>query len=235
MTTNSEPAVGEAMRNGTVRAILSSVLAFSLPVSMFAADSTAAMLYTNGTAWINGGSVPRTSAIFSGDLVQTKADSVASIKAPGSSVLVSSDSLVQYQGDSVKLEHGGMDVATSKSMAARIGGLKVVPASGNWTEFEVRDTDGAVKIIARKGTLTLIDADGTTTLGQGQETTRDETQEKGKKKRDRGAGAVPAAGGGILDSPIAIGLGAGAVTGLTVWVLLQNDDPLSPKDPRSGP
>jgi len=137
------------MRNSTARAILSCVLVFVLPASLFAADTTAAMLYTNGTAWINGGSFPRSSAIFSGDLVQTKADSVASIKAPGSSVPVSSDSLVQYQGDSIRLE--GMSLATSKNMAARIGALRVVPASAGWTEFEVRDTDGAVKIVARKG------------------------------------------------------------------------------------
>ncbi len=219
------------MRNSSLRAMLSCMLMFVLPASMFAADSTPAMLYTNGTAWINGGTVPKSSAIFLGDLVQTKADSVASIKAPGTSVLVSSDSLVQFQGDAIKLEHGGMNVGTSKSVAARIGGLRVVPVSPSWTEFEVRDTDGAVKIVARKGDLTLIDADGTTTLPQGQETTRDETQEKGKKKRDRVAGAAPAAGGGILDSPIAIGLGAGAVAGLTAWVLIRDGDPISPKFP----
>jgi len=168
--------------------------------------------------------------ILSADLVQTKADSVASIKAPSTSVLVSSDSLVQFQGDAVKLEHGGMNVGTSKSGAARTGGLRVVPVSASWIESEVRDIDGAVKIVARNGDLTLIDADGTTTLPQGPETTRDETQEKGKKKRDRGAGAVPAAGDGILDIPVAIG--AGAVGGLTARVLLRSDELISPNDPR---
>jgi hypothetical protein len=220
------------MRNRSLRAVLSCVLLFVLPASMFAADSSAAMLYTNGTAWINGGSVvPKSSAIFSGDLVQTKADSVASIKAPGVNVLVSSDSMVQYQGDAIKLEHGGMNVGTSKNVAAQIGGLRVVPASTSWTEFEVRDTDGAVKIIAHKGDLTLIEADGTTTLPQGQQTTRDENQEKSKKKRRQPGGAIPSAAGGVLDSPIAIGIGAGAVGGLTAWVLLRGGEPLSPKAP----
>jgi hypothetical protein len=55
------------------------------------------MLYTKGTAWINGGNVPKSSAIFSGDLGQTKTDSVASIKAPGTSVLVFSDSPIQFR------------------------------------------------------------------------------------------------------------------------------------------
>jgi hypothetical protein len=108
-----------------------------------------------------------------------------------------------------------------------VGGLKIEPASGSsWTEFEVHDTHGAVRIIARKGDLKLIDASGTA-IAQGQETTRDQTSEKGKKKRDRAAGAVPAAGGGILDSPYAIGIGA--VGRLTAWVLIRNDEPVSPK------
>ncbi len=219
------------MRPSSFRAVLSCLLIFVVPASMFAADAgAAAMLYTNGTAWLNGNNIPKSSAIFTGDLVQTRSDSVANIKALGTSVLVLPDSLVQYEGADVKLEHGSVNVATSKSMTARIGGLKVAPAATSWTEFEVRDTDGTVKIIARKGDLLLTDANGTATLTQGQETTRDETTEKGKKKRDRvGGGAVPAAGGGILDSPVAIGVGIAAVGALGTWVLVQGDDPLSPK------
>lgn len=219
------------MRTLTFRAILSWLLILVLPASMFAADASAAMLYTNGTAWINGGNVPKSSAIFSGDLVQTKSDSVASIKSPGNSVLVLSDSLVQFEGSAVRLEHGSVNIVTSRSMATQVGGLKVEPTSGtSWTEFEVHDTDGAVRIIARKGDLRLIDANGSTTLAQGQETTRDESSEKGKRKRERG-GAVPAAGGGILDSPWAIGAGAAVVGGLTAWVLIRDDDPASPSSP----
>jgi hypothetical protein len=219
------------MRTSMFRGLLSWLLIMVLPAASFAADSGAAMLYTNGAAWINGGTVPKSSAIFSGDLVQTRTDSVASIKATGTSVMVFSDSLVQFQGSAVKLEHGSLNVGTSRSMAAQIGELRVVPASGtSWTEFEVTDTDGAVKIIARKGNLRLIDADGTTTLAQGQETTRDESSEKQKRKRDRG-GAIPAAGGGILDSPYAIGAGIAVVGGVAAWALLHDDEPFSPKRP----
>jgi hypothetical protein len=218
------------MRSLSLRAISSCLLTVVLPGSLFAADSSAAMLYSNGPAWLNGSSVPKTSAIFSGDLVQTRSDSVANIKAPGTHVLVLSDSLVQFQGSAVTLEHGIVNVLTSKSTTAQVGGLKVVPAAASWTEFEVRDTDGSVKIIARKGDLTLTDVSGTTTLPQGQETARDETTASGKKKRDRGTGgAVPAAGGGILDSPPAIYTGIAAIGVLTGLALVEGDDPWSDK------
>jgi len=221
------------MRTLTFHGILTWLLIMLMGTPSFAADSAAAMLYTNGTAWINGGTIPKSSAIFAGDLVETKSDSVANIKSSGTSVLVLSDSFIQYQGSAVKLEHGSMNVATSKGMAAQIGGLKVVPAAASWTEFEVHDTDGAVRIIARKGDVKLIDASGaTSTLAEGQETTRDETTEKGKKKKDRGAGgAVPGATGGILDSPTAIGIGIGVAGGIAAWSLLHDDEPVSPKCP----
>jgi hypothetical protein len=149
------------------------------------------------------------------------------------------DSLVQFEGTSVDIQHGGVTVATSKSIAATAGDVKVTPASSAWTEFNVVDNDGTVRIAARKGDLLIDDGKDVVTLAQGQETTRDETNPDakpttGKKKRNRkqqAPGAVPAAGGGALSSPIAIGIGAGAIIGVTTWVLIKNDNPASPSKP----
>lgn len=221
------------------RRMVSCVLLFLFPSSIFATDSNAAMLYTNGAAWVNGAHVPRTtSAIFSGDLLQTRSDSVANINQSGSTITVLADSLVHFEGASVEIEHGGVTVSTSKSEAAVAGDVKVTPASSNWTEFNVIDTDGTVRIAARKGDLLIADGKETVTLQQGQETTRDENsqdnadnKENKKKKRKRAAGAVPAAGGGIMNSPIAVGIGGAAIVGVTTWVLLQSDNPASPVKP----
>jgi hypothetical protein len=217
---------------------VSCVLLLIMPASLSAADSGAAMLYSDGAAWLNGGHVPKSSAIFAGDLVQTGADSAANIHAPGSSITVLGESLVQFEGTALKLEHGGVSVATSKGVMAIAGDVRVAPASNAWTEFNVIDTDGTVRIAARKGDLTITDDNGTTTLAQGQETTRDEQsapsttdQDKKKKKKKAVAGAAPAAGGGVLNSTVAIGVGAAAVGGVTAWVLLQSSSPVSPSAP----
>jgi hypothetical protein len=199
-----------------------------MPASVWGADSSAAMLYANGLAWLNGASVPKSSAVFTGDLIQTRTDSVASIKATGSNIMVHSDSLVQFEGSSLKLEHGAMTVATSKSVAAEIGDVTVKPASGQWTEFRVKDVDGTIQIAANKGDLIVTDASGqSTTVSQGQETTREDS-ETGKRRRRRSGGAVPGAQGSVLNSPYAIGIGAGIIGGVTAWVLWQGDDPASP-------
>ncbi|MGB7071314.1 MAG: hypothetical protein WBD68_01820 [Candidatus Sulfotelmatobacter sp.] len=223
------------------RKLVSCVLLLIVPASLLAADQPSAMLYSHGTALLNGDSIPRSSAIFSGDLVQTTADSVANINATGSTVLVLNDSLVQYEGSTVKLEHGGVTISTSKLLATRAGAVTVSPAAGVWTEFEVRDVDGRVQIASLKGNLTISDDTGTTTLAQGQQTTREESQsqddsqsqkDSNKKKKGGAAGPAPAAAaGGILSSPVAVGIGGGAILGATIWVLIQGGSPVSPAIP----
>lgn len=226
------------MGKSALRGLVSCVLTILFPYSLFAADSNAAMLYINGSAWVNGTHVPRpSSAIFSGDLVQTRRDSVANINAPGSSITVMADSLVQFEGSSLKIEHGGVAIATSKGVGTTAGDVKVTPVSGEWTEFNVIDVDGTVRIAARKGELSIFDGNATTTLAQGQETTRQETSDEttdanGKKRKKReDASAVPGATGGILNSPYAIGAGAAAIGAVAVWVLIKSDNPASPAIP----
>src|ERR1700756_5636726 len=110
------------MGGSAFRGMVSCVLTVLFPFSLFAADSNAAMLYTNGPAWVNGAHVPRpSSAIFSGDMLQTRSDSVANINQPGSTVQVFSDSLVQCEGSSVKIDHGAVRDATSRSLSTTAG------------------------------------------------------------------------------------------------------------------
>jgi len=217
------------MSHSTLRSALICVLAILVPMQLLAADSASAMLYTSGPAWLNGTEVPRSAAVFAGDLVQTKADSSASINAAGSSVMVLSDSLVKFQGPTVEIEHGAVRVATSNGLATQAGEVTVKPAGNTWTEFQVTDVNGQVQIAANKGDLTIQDQQGTTTLSQGQQTTKDDTSQPEKKKhKKRGAGAATAAGGGILSSTAAIYTGAAIVGAVTIWVILQGDEPTSP-------
>lgn len=228
------------MGRSAFRGMVSCVLMILFPGSLFAADSNAAMLYinNNGAAWVNGAHVPRaSSAIFMGDLLQTRSDSVANINEAGSSITVMSDSLVQFQGAFVDIQHGAVAVSTSKGIGATAGDVKVTPASNGWTEFNVTDVDGMVRIAARKGDLTISDGKDVFQLPQGNDKTLDESNpatEKDnnkKKNKKRQSGAVPAAGGGLMNSPLAVGLGGAAIVGVTTWVLIKNDNPASPTKP----
>src|ERR1019366_4751344 len=177
------------MSQSKLRSAVCCLLAFLFPAQVMLAGETA-------------------SAMFSGDMLQTRSDSTASIQSNGSNVMVLADSLVKFEGPAVELEHGSVRVTTSRGLAARAGDVTVKPASNSWTEFQVTDVDGRVQIAANKGDLTVQDDKGTTTVTQGQQTTRDDTTdtEKKKKKHRRGAGAATAAGGGIMSSaPVVYG------------------------------
>ena len=218
-----------------LRSALCCFLAVVFPAQVLAGESPAAMLYTAGSAWVNGSEVPKSAAMFAGDLLQTPADSTASIQANGSSVMVQADSLVKFDGPAVEIEHGGVRVTTSRGMEARAGDVTVKPAGNSWTEFQVVDTDGQVQIAANKGDVTVQDDKGTTTVSQGQQTTRDDTKdtEKKKKKRRRGEGAATAAKGGVMSSKVAVYTGLGVGAGVGVWVWLQNEPPMSPACPKN--
>jgi hypothetical protein len=224
------------MRKGTtmLRRILCCTMLCCLtlavaPLSLLAANSSgAAMLYTKGTAWLNGGTIPGSSAIFPGDLVQTKPDSMANINASGSNVMVLPDSLVTFEGPAVAVDHGGISVTTAKSLQTHASDVTVTPASNSWTEFDVSHQDGKVLIMARKGDLNINDGSETTTLAQGQQTVRYDSPTK--KKRQNG-GATPAAGGGILDSPWVWGSALVGLAGFEAWVITRSSNPTSPSHP----
>lgn len=217
------------MSSSPLRAVISLLLMALFPIQMIAGESASAMLYINGSAWLNGDNVPKSAAVFTGDLLQTRNDSTASIQANGSNVMVLADSLVKFEGSFVELEHGGVRVTTSRELAAHAGEVTIKPVGTSWTEFQVVDVDGRVQIAANKGDVTVQDSQGTTTVTQGQQTTRDDTSNTEKKKKRRKNGAATAAGGGIMSSPAVVYGSLGVVGGgVGIWLLLQDEPPVSP-------
>jgi hypothetical protein len=210
------------------RNILCWVMLAAFPMSLFAADTGAAMLYAKGTAWLNGGTVPNSSAVFPGDLVQTKTGSMADINAAGSSVMILPDSVVKFEGDSVAIDHGSVSVTTAKGLSTRAENFTITPLSRGSAQFDVSNVDGKVLILARKGDVSINDGSETTTLSQGQQTTREAPT---RRERRRRGGAAPAAGGGLLDSPIVVAAGGAAIGALVTWVALQSSNPASPSAP----
>ena len=114
-------------------------------------------------------------------------------------------------------------------MAARAGDVMVKPTGNAWTEFQVKDVDGRVEIAANKGDVTVQDDQGTTTVSQGQQATREDTNdpEKKKKKKRHGTGAEAAAHGGIMSSSTAVYAGIGGAAGAAIWIWTRSEPPVS--------
>jgi hypothetical protein len=182
-------------------------------------DSGAAMLYGKGPVWLNGKPLPRSSAVFPGDLIQTQPESLATLDASGSGVIVFQDSMVRFQGNAVSLEHGSVSVATSKGMVALAKNITVTPASQAWTEFEVADSNGTVQVVATKGSVNVNCGKTTANLSEGQQTTPDDSGNCNNKKKRKAAAAPVSGTGSFLTDPYVLG-GAVIAGGLIVCLLL---------------
>jgi hypothetical protein len=203
-----------------LRNIVCWMLVAITPASLLAADSGAAMLYGRGPVWLNGSPLPNSSAVFPGDLIKTQPESLATLDASGSGVIVLPDSLVKFEGKSVTLEHGSVNVATSVGMVAIAGVVTVTPASNTWTEFEVGDANGSVQVFASKGSISVYCGKDTANLTEGEQANPDDSGKCNKKKRKPGGALFPG-GGGWLTNPYVIG-GAAVTTGVIVCLLLCN-------------
>ncbi len=202
---------------------------------LIAAPLNGAMLYASGSASVNGAAVGRSSAIFPGDLIHTGSTSQASIAASGASITVFSDSSIRFGTSGISVLEGSINIGSSRpEMVASAGVLKVTPASNGWTEYEISHRNGAVQVTARKGELFVNDGEKTVALLQGQSETRgdsDDRSEQGKNKHAKYDQPAPAASRPVIDSPIAIGLGAGAIVGGLIYVLTRSGSPVSPVTP----
>lgn len=131
-------------------------LAVLFPLSLSAADTgLSAMLHSKGGVWINGSESPESTAIFPGDSLETKSASVATLDVDGSSVLIQAESLLKFNGDSLTLEHGSVQVTTSKSMIVYVKCIKAIPVSNAWTQYRVTDLNGNVQVAAIKSDVNI--------------------------------------------------------------------------------
>lgn len=212
-----------------------------LPVSLSASGTGGGMLYGKGAIWLNDDPLARPSAVFPGDVIVTQKDGVANIVAIGANVIIQPDTIVRYENNALKLEHGTVTVATSSGMRVRVGCVETTPVVNDWTEFEVTDVNGTVHIFARKLDVNVSERPAgklvstaqskpgdarRATLPQGQTTDRDE-----HCQADNARGAAHQ----FISDKQLMDAGLGVATGLGIWLILQGDDPVSPSQPCQNP
>lgn len=213
------------------------------PVCVSAQESSGAILRTNGQdTYVNGKLIPASIAIFPDDLIETQQKAAARIEITGSTAEISPDSMVQFEGDVLVLDHGNVSVNTSRGLRVRVGCLTVVPVNTTaWTHYEVSDTNGTMDVSALQSDVYINerkknfeDTRQTDHSGSGRSIVR---QGENNKREDKcGAGyfhpSQPVQGiGPILNSPWAKWSAVAVVGGITCWAVCRGDDPLSNDKP----
>ena len=219
------------------RNLVCGVMIFVMPASLMAQASGGAMLHSDGGVWLNGNPAPNSSAIFPQDVIQTQKEKQAKIDADGSTVTVQPETIVQFDGDEIVLDHGSVQVNTSRGMKVRVNCMTVIPVTQEWTRYDVIDVDGKMRVVAYQNDVNihyqlaaarrskpgvLSDA----TVHQGEQATREERC---------GAAARPAevinAKGAILNSTWAKVAGGGALVSICIFLVCRGDNPISPDKP----
>jgi hypothetical protein len=212
-----------------------------LPVSLVAQDSAAAMLRSNGVGVIvNQNPVQPSIALFSDDLIEIQKNATARIEASGSAVDLNAETMVQFEGNELVLDHGSLSVNTSRGMRVRVGCLTVTPANPTeWTHYDVTDLDGKVRVSALKNDVNIDARSSTTQAAKPPEHSDRVTVREGEQKsREEKCGAadiklptrIPGIGA-VMNSPYAIGGGIVGIGVLTCWALCRSGNPISPTGP----
>ena len=213
-----------------LRRLLSWLLVLLTPAALIAADADTAVLYGTGSVYLNGSLLSNSSAVTTGDVIQTKETGAANLNAAGSTVVIESNTIVRFQSSGLALDRGSVSVATGKGLSVFARDYKISPLSGAWTEFYTSRASGVIQIIARKNSITVSCGPTTATIKEGQQVSRDDAADCGVVEK-RGGGAAPAARAPILTSAWAERAGVGAGGALLLWVLIHDDDPVSPTLP----
>jgi hypothetical protein len=217
-------------------------MAAVLPASLCAQDTAAAMLQSEGIGvLVNHSAVPASTALFVKDLIETPKSVPARLDVAGSTADIIGETMVEFDGDELLLDHGSLSVHTARGLRVRVGCLTVTPIKPDeWTQFEIVDRDGKVTVRAAQNDV-YIDARSKKLqqIKQPEHSNRDLVRQGEQKSRDEKCGGAylngPTAMPGIgaaLNSPWAIGAGMVAVgTIACLGLLCHGDDPISPAYP----
>jgi hypothetical protein len=121
----------------------------AVPASVLG-QTPSAILHTRGGVWVNGYEGKEATAVFAGDLIETKPSFAAELKLDGTSILIQPESVVKFQGDSLTLDHGSVSIETGKGFKVLVNCITVVPVDVAWTQYDVTDVNRTIHVGARK-------------------------------------------------------------------------------------
>jgi hypothetical protein len=190
------------------------------------AQAPSAIVHTQGGVWVNGYEAKDASAVFSGDVIETKPDFSATLNLEGSSVLIQPESVVKFQGDVLELDHGSVSVETFRSLKVLVHCITVIPVVNEETKYDVVDLNGSVQVAARTKDVNVKwnhagHKDSIDNAG-GQPGEQQGSVHQGEQKKydeSQLCGVPPRPNPAVLPNPKWIAAGA-AGAGLLIWVVV---------------
>ncbi len=231
------------MRVSILRSLLCWLILLAMPQFLLGQDiptqpRTGAILRTQGGVWVNGYEATDSSAVFAGDLIESKAGFSASLTLEGSSVLLGPGSLAKFGDNFIELEHGTVSVGTSTKFQVRVNCMHVVPVVNQWTQYEVGDVNRTLQVAARKLDVNVERetgrAKGTPEKEAAQHASVHEGEQHGYDETEIcGAPLAPVQAGAINAKWIEIGAGVGGA--VIICAILCKGGPSKPSMSQATP
>jgi hypothetical protein len=193
------------------------------------------MLHSDGSVWLNGTAITNLSAaLFSHDVVETLKGIDAKIDAEGSTVTILPETMLQFEGDEIVLDHGSLQLNTARQLKVRVNCLTVIPVSPEWTQFNVTDVNSIVTVAANQKDVrihaqpnafkqAMESALSDVIVHQSEKVTRDERCGEAENHSDTK--------GPLMNSIWAKAVWVGGVVAACVLAICRSDDPISPDKP----
>lgn len=218
------------MRVSILRYFLSWTMLVVFPSSLLGqsslgqtSDSGApAILHTQGGVWVNGYEARDSSAVFPGDIIETKKGFSGSLSLEGASVILAPESVGKLGANYLELDHGSVSVGTSKRFEVHIDCMRVVPVIAEWTQYEVGDVNRTIQVAARKDDVNVDHGTTRKTAGTTEPQQRASVHEGEQRNYDEtelcGAPPAPTQAAGL--NAKWIGIGGAAAGGAVLCALL---------------
>jgi hypothetical protein len=154
------------MLEQALRKVVAVLLVVICPSTLLMAERPSAMLYATGAVTLNRVPAAKSMSVIAGDRIDTADASGVSVNRSGLSLVIGSNSSVQYQSTGFTVLKGKASARASNGMSAHAGALSVIP-KGDSALFDVSRNGNIVLIASREGALTLTDGIETATLEPG--------------------------------------------------------------------
>jgi len=239
--TNRTPGMSVSILRICISWAMVILMPCSLTAQSLPEQSGGAILHAEGGVWVNGYEAHDSSAVFPGDVIETKPDSSANLSLDGSTILLAPETVGKFQSDVFEMDHGVVSVVTTKSFKVRVNCIRVFPVLNEWTQYVVSDLSASIQVSAKK-----LDVNVEHEQGRGKPTPQNEASQRasvheGEQKtynESEICGAPPTPNGaGSSISPKWIAAGGAGGGGLLLCVLLHcfggsgSPKPTSPASP----
>ncbi|SRR6266481_2002543 len=121
------------------------------------AQGSGMSLFSTGKVNLNAVILDRSAQLVDGDVIETSNDGVVTIAGGGTSVLVQSNSIVQFSKMGLNVASGSVSVKTSDGMATHIGSIGIQPVNGS-ARYRIQQNSNGVQVDVLEGNITVSDS-----------------------------------------------------------------------------